>query len=89
MLESHGPGEDRQPVAVKQNVEKVVSQSNVVDESKGRTWIETLRGTFARFISAGPIEERGVMPVSLEDRNATNYTSYFSIWVCMNINLLP
>ncbi|OTB02414.1 hypothetical protein M426DRAFT_62360 [Hypoxylon sp. CI-4A] len=57
--------------------------------SKHRRRITRARDLITGFISDGPIEERGVMPVALEDRTATNYNSYFSIWACMNINLLP
>lgn len=76
-------------VPANKDVEKVAEQSEVVAGSKGRNSIRTLQEFLADAISAGPIEERGVMPVALEDRTATNYSSYFSIWACMNINLLP
>ena len=48
-----------------------------------------LRDILARALYASPVEIRGVMPVPLEDRTSTRYSSYFSIWACMNINLLP
>ncbi|KAI1656018.1 permease for cytosine/purines, uracil, thiamine, allantoin-domain-containing protein [Daldinia decipiens] len=77
-----------EPISISKDVEKTVGQSDAV-ESKSHTSLKRFRETLARLILAGPIEDRGVMPVSLEDRTATNYSSYFSIWACMNINLLP
>ncbi|KAL7620106.1 hypothetical protein AAE478_010656 [Parahypoxylon ruwenzoriense] len=79
---------DNDPVVVRKGAEKAIGQSEVA-EPKGRGALRALRNILADLISAGPIEERGVMPVALEDRTATNYSSYFSIWACMNINLLP
>lgn len=40
-------------------------------------------------LAASSVEARGVMPVPLEERTSTRYSSYFSIWFCMNVNLLP
>ena len=68
--------------------EKVAEHSQAT-ESRGSKLATSFRHRLANIISASPVEERGVMPVALEDRTATNYNSYFSIWVCMNINLLP
>ncbi|OTB12463.1 hypothetical protein K445DRAFT_320897 [Daldinia sp. EC12] len=68
--------------------EKTVGQRDYV-KSKSSTPIKRFRDILAKLISDGPVEARGVMPVALEDRTATNYSSYFSIWACMNINLLP
>ncbi|KAI1385149.1 permease for cytosine/purines, uracil, thiamine, allantoin-domain-containing protein [Hypoxylon trugodes] len=87
MLESYQHA-GTQPGVTSKYVGKTVGQSDAT-ESRGRTWTKTIRKILSDFISAGPVEERGVMPVALEDRTATNYSSYFSIWACMNINLLP
>ncbi|KAI0381203.1 permease for cytosine/purines, uracil, thiamine, allantoin-domain-containing protein [Hypomontagnella monticulosa] len=86
MSQSHQDGEEVEKAIRKD--EKVVRQDDVA-EPKSRTLAKTIQDALARLISDGPIEERGVMPVALEDRTATNYSSYFSIWACMNINLLP
>lgn len=40
-------------------------------------------------LAASSVEARGVMPVPIEERTSTRYSSYFSIWFCMNVNLLP
>lgn len=77
-----------EPAAARKDAEKGAEHSQAAD-SRGSEWAVSFRRRVAGLISAGPIEERGVMPVSLEDRTATNYNSYFSIWACMNINLLP
>ncbi|KAI0157164.1 permease for cytosine/purines, uracil, thiamine, allantoin-domain-containing protein [Hypoxylon sp. FL1284] len=76
------------PVAARDDVEKVAEHSQA-SGYHGSTLAASLRRRLADLISAGPIEERGVLPVALEDRTATNYNSYFSIWACMNVNLLP
>ncbi|OTA65747.1 hypothetical protein K449DRAFT_391709 [Hypoxylon sp. EC38] len=76
-----------EPITVTKDVEKDVGQSNAA-ESRGAL-LKTIRRILADLISASPVEERGVMPVALEDRTATNYFSYFWIWASMNINLLP
>ncbi|KAI5859978.1 permease for cytosine/purines, uracil, thiamine, allantoin-domain-containing protein [Durotheca rogersii] len=70
-----------------EDAEKAPGLSEVVASGDRRP--RTLRRALTALISAGPIEERGVMPVALEDRTATNYSSYFSIWACVNTNLLP
>ncbi|KAI0400925.1 permease for cytosine/purines, uracil, thiamine, allantoin-domain-containing protein [Xylaria palmicola] len=41
-----------------------------------------------RYLSAGSVELRGVLPVPLEERTSTQYSTFFSIWFCMNVNLL-
>jgi hypothetical protein len=40
-------------------------------------------------LTVGSVEARGIMPVPLEERTSTQYHSYFSIWFCMNSNILP
>ncbi|RYC59052.1 hypothetical protein CHU98_g7170 [Xylaria longipes] len=47
-----------------------------------------LRTTVLKYLSAGSVELRGVLPVPLEERTSTRYSSYFSIWFCMNVNVL-
>ncbi|KAI1199118.1 NCS1 nucleoside transporter [Nemania serpens] len=46
-------------------------------------------GAVLKYLSTGPVELRGVSPVPLEERTSTQYSTYFSIWFCMNVNLLP
>ncbi|KAF3066351.1 Purine-cytosine permease fcyB [Daldinia childiae] len=75
-------------IPISKDVEKTAGKNDTV-ETKSHTSLKRFQETLAKLISASPIEDRGVMPVSLEDRTATNYSSYFSIWACMNINLLP
>lgn len=67
--------------------EKAVDQ-NEVSQPKSK-FSKALRHAFNRALSASPVEIRGVLPVPLEERTSTQYSSYFSIWACMNINLLP
>ncbi|KAI0836240.1 permease for cytosine/purines, uracil, thiamine, allantoin-domain-containing protein [Hypoxylon sp. FL0890] len=86
MSQGYQDGENG-PITVNMDVEKGVGQSNAAEP--GRTMLKSFRGILETLISAGPVEERGVMPVALEDRTATNYFSYFWIWASMNINLLP
>ncbi|KAI0551443.1 permease for cytosine/purines, uracil, thiamine, allantoin-domain-containing protein [Xylaria curta] len=47
-----------------------------------------LKGTVLGYLSAGSVELRGVLPVPLEERTSTRYSTYFSIWFCMNVNVL-
>ncbi|KAI1767178.1 permease for cytosine/purines, uracil, thiamine, allantoin-domain-containing protein [Hypoxylon sp. FL1150] len=77
-----------EPTATTKDVEKV-AEHNQAAESRGSKLARSFQRRLADLISAGTIEERGVMPVASGDRTATNYNSYFSIWACMNINLLP
>ncbi|KAJ2995229.1 hypothetical protein NUW58_g1335 [Xylaria curta] len=44
--------------------------------------------TILKYLSASSVELRGVLPVPLEERTSTRYSTYFSIWFCMNANLL-
>ncbi|KAI1634253.1 NCS1 nucleoside transporter [Biscogniauxia mediterranea] len=63
-----------------------------VEKAAGRSRADklgVLHRLVRRAITAGPVEERGVLPVPLEERTSTKYSSYFSIWACININLLP
>ncbi|KAH9890744.1 permease for cytosine/purines, uracil, thiamine, allantoin-domain-containing protein [Xylariomycetidae sp. FL2044] len=70
------------------DVEKGAGQSDTVLET-GSVRMARFRTLLAKAISAGPVEERGVLPVPVEERVSTSYSNYFSIWACMNINLLP
>ncbi|KAI0487582.1 permease for cytosine/purines, uracil, thiamine, allantoin-domain-containing protein [Xylaria cf. heliscus] len=47
-----------------------------------------LKATIVRYLSSGSVELRGVLPVPLEERTSTRYSTYFSIWFCMNVNVL-
>ncbi|GAW16422.1 hypothetical protein ANO14919_058490 [Xylariales sp. No.14919] len=47
-----------------------------------------LKGIALKYLLAGRVELRGVLPVPLEERTSTQYSSYFSIWACMNTNIL-
>ncbi|KAI1352697.1 permease for cytosine/purines, uracil, thiamine, allantoin-domain-containing protein [Xylaria sp. FL0043] len=47
-----------------------------------------LKSTILKYLLAGRVELRGVLPVPLEERTSTQYSSYFSIWACMNLNIL-
>ncbi|KAJ3579124.1 hypothetical protein NPX13_g1448 [Xylaria arbuscula] len=47
-----------------------------------------LKDRIIRFLSAGRVELRGVLPVPVEERTSVQYSNYFSIWVCVNVNIL-
>lgn len=47
------------------------------------------RWSISKLLAGTPVELRGVMPVPLQDRTSTRFSSYFTIWFCMNVNLLP
>lgn len=77
------------PTSKPADLEKMNDRTHDVEVEAGSAKAVGPRGFFAKLLSAGPVEARGVMPVPLEERTSTRYSSYFSIWFCMNINLLP
>lgn len=46
------------------------------------------RGLLYSILTAGRVEVRGVVPVPCEERTSTRYFNAFSIWFCMNFNIL-
>ncbi|KAI1495779.1 NCS1 nucleoside transporter [Biscogniauxia marginata] len=73
--------------AEQEDVKKTAGRSHAFEAGVGK--LGSLQKLAMKAISAGPVEERGVLPVPLEERTSTKYSSYFSIWACININLLP
>ncbi|KAF2965584.1 hypothetical protein GQX73_g7992 [Xylaria multiplex] len=67
--------------------EKGVNGSIVIED--GSVPSRRLRGMALKSLLASGVELRGVLPIPIEERTSTDYTSYFSIWACMNINILP
>ncbi|KXJ89299.1 permease for cytosine/purines, uracil, thiamine, allantoin-domain-containing protein [Microdochium bolleyi] len=45
--------------------------------------------TLDKALKASPVEIRGVLPVPLHERTSRRYSSFFTLWVTLNINLLP
>ncbi|KAI1773828.1 permease for cytosine/purines, uracil, thiamine, allantoin-domain-containing protein [Hypoxylon cercidicola] len=81
------------PVATSNDVEKGAKYTQGAEdieaaESQDSKLATPFQRRLAALLSAGQVEEGGVLPIPLEDRTATNYSTYFSIWACMNINLL-
>ncbi|KAI0018937.1 permease for cytosine/purines, uracil, thiamine, allantoin-domain-containing protein [Xylariomycetidae sp. FL0641] len=70
------------------DVEKMAGQSSI-HEAETHQAPGRVRSFLLKLGAAGPVEQRGVLPVPLEQRTSTSYSTYFSIWACMNINLLP
>jgi hypothetical protein len=70
------------------DMEKMNAQTHNVDVEAASSKPAGKWNFFNRLL-ASSVEARGVMPVPLEERTSTNYSSYFSIWFCMNVNLLP
>ncbi|KAI0393808.1 permease for cytosine/purines, uracil, thiamine, allantoin-domain-containing protein [Xylariaceae sp. FL0594] len=54
---------------------------------EGSRTLQRLKGI--SMIGTSLLELRGVVPVPLEERTSTRYSSFFSIWISININLLP
>lgn len=46
------------------------------------------RGLLYSILASGRVEERGMVPVPYEERKSTRYFNVFSIWFCMNFNIL-
>ncbi|KAH6638535.1 permease for cytosine/purines, uracil, thiamine, allantoin-domain-containing protein [Truncatella angustata] len=70
-------------------MEKTDDERHNVELEAGSTDKASTRGCFSKILSVSSVESRGVMPVPLEERISTQYSNYFSIWFCMNVNLLP
>ncbi|KAM0497905.1 hypothetical protein D7B24_005359 [Verticillium nonalfalfae] len=49
----------------------------------------TLKTLFRKALVSGRVEERGVEPIALEERNSTRYFNCFTIWFSINFNILP
>lgn len=47
------------------------------------------RGILNKALKVSSVEIRGVMPVPLHERTSRRYSSYFTLWTTLNINLLP
>ncbi|KAJ2896705.1 Purine-cytosine permease fcyB [Zalerion maritima] len=46
------------------------------------------RAVAHRLLTYGRVEERGAVPVPLEERTSTRYFNVFTIWFSMNVNIL-
>jgi hypothetical protein len=46
------------------------------------------RAILHKLFALGHVEERGIEPVPLADRNSTRYFNIFTIWFSMNTNIL-
>ncbi|RYO98455.1 hypothetical protein DL763_002191 [Monosporascus cannonballus] len=77
----------RSPAGEVKGLEKSGGQDKVAKPKPGIP--RRLRDILDKAVHASPVEIRGVLPVPLEERTSTRYSSHFSIWACMNINLLP
>lgn len=44
---------------------------------------------FYKAASFGRVELRGVQPIPIEERTETRFVNIFTLWWCMNSNLLP
>ncbi|RYP44759.1 hypothetical protein DL768_008804 [Monosporascus sp. mg162] len=77
----------RSPLEEVRDPEKSGGQDEATEPKSGVA--RRLRDILNKAVRASPVEIRGVLPVPLEERTSTRYSSYFSIWACMNINLLP
>lgn len=53
--------------------------------TRGGRYAQLLR----KVLTAGRVEERGIQPIPLQDRNSTRYFNCFTIWCSMNCNILP
>jgi hypothetical protein len=80
---------DESNAAKPADLEKMAEQTRDDEVEAGSTKSVGVKGFLGKILSVSPVEARGVMPVPLEERTSTRYSSYFSIWFCMNVNLLP
>lgn len=47
------------------------------------------RGVMQKVATIGRVELRGIQPIPVEERTSTQFSNVFTIWWCMNANLLP
>lgn len=45
--------------------------------------------TLDKALKASSVEIRGILPVPLHERTSRRYSSFFTLWTTLNINLLP
>lgn len=65
------------PVATSEDTEKVAGHSELAESQDSRL-PRSFRRRLTDLISAGPIEERGILPIALEDRTCSFIpSSYF------------
>lgn len=50
--------------------------------SANKTWLQKLA-------SFGRVEVNGVTPIPVEERTVTKTVNIFTLWACMNANMLP
>ncbi|KAH7408116.1 NCS1 nucleoside transporter [Phaeosphaeria sp. MPI-PUGE-AT-0046c] len=56
----------------------------VTRDEKPATFVHRLR----KVLTAGHVEERGIEPLSLEERTSTQYYQAFTVWFSINTNIL-
>ncbi|KAF0324834.1 purine-cytosine permease fcy22 [Colletotrichum asianum] len=69
---------------VKQDVE-TASSIHEAQSEEARGW----RAWAQKLMSLGHIEVRGIAPIPVEERTVTRTVNIFTLWWCMNANVLP
>ncbi|KAJ0305389.1 hypothetical protein Brms1b_010845 [Colletotrichum noveboracense] len=69
---------------VKQDVE-TASSIHEAQSEEARGW----RAWAQKLVSLGHVEVRGIAPIPVEERTVTRTVNIFTLWWCMNANVLP
>ncbi|KAJ0346676.1 hypothetical protein COL154_008455 [Colletotrichum chrysophilum] len=69
---------------VKQDVE-TASSIHEAQSEEARGW----RAWAQKLMSLGHVEVRGIAPIPVEERTVTRTVNIFTLWWCMNANVLP
>jgi hypothetical protein len=76
--------------AVAESKPETASSLDNLDTSQGQ--VDNLSGwkrIFYKAATFGRVEFRGIQPIPVEERTDTQFSNVFTIWWCMNANLLP
>ncbi|KAH7139742.1 permease for cytosine/purines, uracil, thiamine, allantoin-domain-containing protein [Dactylonectria estremocensis] len=69
---------------------EVASSLDNHDTSQGQVdAVSGWRRAFNKAATFGRVELRGIQPIPVEERTDTQFVNVFTIWWCMNANLLP
>ena len=63
-----------------------LSSDDEMDHREGQTSASIM---LHKALRIGRVEEEGIRPVPLEERTSTRFYNIFTVWFCMNCNILP
>lgn len=72
--------------------ESKAEAASSLDQDTSQGQVDAMIGwkrMFFKAASFGRVELRGIQPIPVEERTDTQFANVFTIWWCMNANLLP